>query len=140
MLSFLKQLGIDIVKGAAGLAGLLPLFQKVVPAGVAAVVTTASTDLSEIAGIIVSIEAAGATLTPNMTGAQKLAAVTPLVLQAIYKSDLLNGKEIADLTVVTAGAEQIASGVVNILNGLKAQPSSAPVSPTSNPTPSTTGS
>lgn len=119
-LTFLKKIGEDIIKVAGIVTGFEPLALAAMP-GVSGAISTVVGDLQQMASIVVSVEAVGASMTPALTGAQKLQAATPQVAQIILKSGALVGHEVADQALFTNGAEQIASGIANVLNSLKAK-------------------
>jgi len=56
------------------------------------------------------------------TGAEKLAAVKQVVLQALTASEILSGKEIVDQAELDKGITEITNGSVRVLNSIK-QPS-----------------
>lgn len=120
-MTFLKQLGLDIVKGLAIIAGFAPLISAAVP-GSSPVVAVATSDINKLLSIITGVEAVGAAITPNMTGAQKLVAATPQIAQVFLQLESLAGLKQENPTLFTNGAAQVASGLANILNSYKAEP------------------
>ena|SRR5665213_666394 len=123
MMTFLKQLGLDVVNGLMIFEGFGPLLGASVP-GAAPVIATATNDVTKLLSIITGVEAVGASLTPGLTGAQKLTAATPQVAQVFLSLESLAGLEQQDPTLFTTGAEQVASGIANILNSYKPKPAS----------------
>jgi hypothetical protein len=120
-MTFLRKLGIVLLKGvqiATGLAPLAgPLISTVSPgsAGSVAVVTS---DLNQIAAIIAQVEAMGQAL--SLKGTDKLKAAGPLVAQIIVSSSLLVNKKIADPNLFNSGAAKIADGMADVLNSIHA--------------------
>ena len=53
------------------------------------------------------------------TGAEKLAAVKAVVLNALEASELLAGKEIVDRAKLDEGITEITNGAVKVLNAVK---------------------
>ncbi len=56
------------------------------------------------------------------TGAEKLAAVKQVVLNALTASELLSGKQIVDEALLDQGITEITNGAVKILNAVKPTP------------------
>lgn len=114
-MTFLKKLGLILLKGAAFAAGLMPLVAPILGSKVSGIVGTAANDLTLIGSKIVEIEAALA----GKTGAEKFAAARLLVGGIIRTSELVSGKEIADEVVFQKGVDEITQGVVDLLNSIK---------------------
>lgn len=113
-MTFLKKLGAMILKGTAIVAGIAPLISTSDKS--AAIATTISEDLSQIGGVIASVEAVGQAL--SLKGADKLTAAVPQVAQVILQSTLLAGHKIADEALFSSGSKKIADGMADILNSL----------------------
>lgn len=126
-MTFLAALGSLIVRGLQIVLGIAPIVQASAPSASGTVGAIAS-ELQQISSIIIQVEAIGQALTPGLTGAQKLQASTPLVAQILLQSAVLSGHTIADPALFTNGAEQIASGMANVLNSLKANVTTVPMS------------
>jgi hypothetical protein len=116
-MKFLQLLAKIIKEGGIILSGFQPYISQVDPKATP-VLVKADDVLVKIAGIVADAQVAGEAL--QLTGAQKLTAVTPLVAQAIKDSALLFGHEIQNLDAYTTAAQGIASNVVDLLNSLKA--------------------
>lgn len=125
MLTFLKQLGLDIAKGIEILTGVAPFLTSLQPKA-APIVGTVESDLNQLLAIVVQVEATSATLTTPMAGVDKMNAVAAQLAQIFLKVEGLAGKPQKDPTLFTNGTQQVASGLANILNSFHAQPSGAP--------------
>ena len=75
-------------------------------------------DLTQIGSIIAQVEAMGQAL--SLPGTQKLTAAAPLVAQVVLNSELLIGRKITDEALFTKATQEIASGMADLLNSLKA--------------------
>ena len=113
-MTFLKKLGQLLLKGVALAEGVYPFFQPLLGSKAGQVVATSINDLKLIANQVVTIETALA----GKTGAEKFAALVPLVAQIIRTSELVSGKEIADEAKFQTGVSEVAQGVVDILNSI----------------------
>lgn len=132
MLTFLKQLGIDIAKGVAFVTGIAPFLTSLQPKA-GPVIATATSDINQLLAIITQVEAVGATVTSGggtMTGLQKMNAAAAQIAQIFLQVEGLAGKPQADPTLFANGTQQVASGLANILNSFHAQPALSPTSPT----------
>jgi hypothetical protein len=121
-MTFLKTLGRWIVEGLQVAAGLTPFLQTAAPQ-VVGTVTKIESELSQLASIIVTVEAVGASL--GLPGNDKIRAAGPLVEQLIQQSALMAGQTIADGPKYATACQTIAGGIADLLNSLK-----APVAPT----------
>lgn len=113
-MTFLKKLGQLLLKGTTLAAGVYPLVQPLLGSKAGAAVGTVVNDLNLIAGQVNTIELA----LSGKIGADKFAALLPLVAQIIRTSELVSGKEIADEAKFQAGVGEVAQGVVDILNSI----------------------
>lgn len=115
-MTFLKKLG-TILANVAGIAvGVGPIIQPFLGQGKAAQVEgTVVNDLTQISQIVTMVEAV--VQTPG-SGAQKLAAATPLVLQILKTSQAFAGKKIANEVLAEKGAADIVTGVVEFMNAI----------------------
>jgi hypothetical protein len=120
VLTFLKKAGQDIVQIAGIALGFVPLAQAASPNN-AGLIGKVASELDQLKSLIIQVEAFGAALPAGMDGATKLKVATPMVAQLVLRSDMMLGHEIQDQALFTNGAEQIASGVANVLNSLKAK-------------------
>lgn len=102
------------MKGAALAAGVYPLVQPLLGSKAGQTVGTVVNDLNLIAGQVSTIEVA----LNGKTGAEKFQALLPLVAQIIRTSELVSGKEIADEAKFQQGVQEVAQGVVDILNSI----------------------
>lgn len=117
-MSFLKKLG-TILANAAGIAvGVGPIIQPFLGSGKASQIeATVVNDLTQISQIVTMVESV--VQTPG-SGAQKLAAATPLVLQILKTSQAFSGKKIANEALAEKAAADIVTGVVEFMNAINA--------------------
>lgn len=115
-MTFLKKLGLALAKGlqiAAAVGGVaLPFFGNSKAAQVAGVVES---DFVQAGSIITGVEAV--LQTPG-SGAQKLAAATPLMASFIKSTELVAGKKIANEALFIQGSGKMSDGMADILNSL----------------------
>jgi hypothetical protein len=131
VLTFLKQLGLDIAEGVADVSGIAPFLAKVFPKA-APIVATATSDINQLLAIVAQIESAGATIIASggtMTGAQKMNAVAAQFGQIFLQIEGLAGKPQQDPALFQNGLQQVASGIANIMNSYHAQPAAKPMQP-----------
>lgn len=115
-MSFLKKFGEFILRATEIVVGFAPVAAATFP-GEAGAIQVVSRDLSQIAGVITTVEAIGQTL--GQPGPQKLQAAAPLVAQVILQSSILVDHSIADPGLFQKGAQKIADGMADVLNSLK---------------------
>lgn len=136
--SFLKQAGLDILKGVQIFEGIVPLAAPVIAAagGTAVVAKLDSVDamVQEAASIEQSFAAAFGPNNP--TGVAKLAALIPQIQQIVAQSQTLVGKEVADPALFTKAMQEYAQATVDFANSLKgnaatANPAKLPALPAS---------
>lgn len=121
--SILKKIGTVIVDGAAigseimGFPFVSQLLTGLNPK-ISGTVTTVTSDLNTIAGIITTAEAMFPSVAGAKTGSQKLAAVTPVVQNALqaWATSNLPGKKSKDPALFTKAAGEISQGMVDLLN------------------------
>jgi acyl-CoA hydrolase len=116
MLSFLKKAGQILAKGTQIILGFGPLVSSLVPQ-VAGTVAVVSKSLSEIAAIVVQVEAMGVAL--GLSGAEKLEAATAAAVNIVLQSSMMVGRTIANPVLFREGVKGIVDGVVKVLNSLK---------------------
>lgn len=118
-MSFLKKLGLAIVKGVGVVSGLWPYIAPQIPQGSGIRVFDS---ILAVGDIVVKTEAIFAAVSSPeaKTGAEKLTAATPLVAQVIRQSELIAGKEIVNEDLFLEGCKDITSGVAKALNSRKA--------------------
>lgn len=114
-MKFLSKLGQIILKGVEIYAGFAPIAQASFPSASGAIATV-SKDLSEIADIIVQVEAVGQAL--QLPGDKKLLAAVPSVTQIVLQSSMLANHKISDPVLFKAGCTKIADGMADVLNSL----------------------
>ena len=114
-MTFLKKLGQLLATLSAVAAGVYPLVQPLLGSGKAKEITgTAVNDLTQIASLVVQIE----TALQGKPGAEKLAALIPLVANVVKTSEVVSGKKIANEDLFTKGVQELAQGAVDVLNSL----------------------
>lgn len=118
MTTFLSRLGTFLAKGIAILTGLEPLIAPLFGSkaqAAAGVATKVANDLTSIGQVVVSAEAM---IQGTGTGATKLAAAAPLVVNIVKTSELISGHKIANETLFLQGCTNLTSAVAQILNAL----------------------
>lgn len=113
-LTFLSKLGSIAIKGVSVALGLLPQLASIPGAGPAA--GAVFSELAQIAGVIVHVEAMGQVL--GIKGPDKLKAAIPLVAQVVLASPLFANKKVADLALFNTGVEKLAGGFADVLNSI----------------------
>lgn len=116
-MKFLTKLGQVVLEATKIILGFGPTVSMAIPSAAPAIAATTS-DLSEIAQVIQTIEVAGQAL--SVAGPGKLTATTPLVAQVILQSAVLSGHSIDNPDLFKGGAQKIADGMADVLNSLKA--------------------
>lgn len=116
-MNFLKKLG-QILANAAGIAvGVGPIIQPFLGSGKAAQVEgNVVNDLTQVAQIVTMAEAV---ITTPGSGAQKMAAATPLVLQVLKSSQAFTGKKIKDEALAEKGASEVVQGIVDFMSSIE---------------------
>lgn len=115
---FLTKLGQVLLKVEAQMIGVSPLVKALLPPRGDAIVDQVQSELTQVAQVIVLVEAVGQKL--QLPGAQKLEAAAPLVAKIILQSSALARHEVRDPVLFEAGCTKIASGMADVLNALKA--------------------
>lgn len=115
--TFLSKLGKGLAEGLAIAAGVGPLIAPFLGSKAGADVTTGVNDLTAIGQVVTTAEAL---IQGTGTGAQKLAAASPLVAQIISTSELVAGKKIQNEALFTKACQEITGGVADLLNSLSA--------------------
>lgn len=113
--SFLKKLGTILANGITIAAGIGPIIKPFVGSAVAAGIDTGINDLTQVAQIVTMVEAVNQT--PG-SGADKLKAATPLVLQVLKTSQAFSGKKVADEALAEKGAADVVTGIVEFMNSI----------------------
>jgi hypothetical protein len=115
-MNFLKKLGKILANATAIAVGIGPIIGPFLGAGKAASAeATAVNDLTQISQIVTMVEAV--VQTPG-SGATKLQAATPLVLQILKTSQAFVGKKVADEALAEKGAADIVTGIVEFMNAI----------------------
>lgn len=117
-MTFLKKLGGLLAKGVSIASGIGPLVLAFLGAGRAQEIgERVVDDLAQLSQIAVMAEALNQT--PG-SGAEKLAAATPLALQILRSSQVFAGKKIANEALAEQGASKIISGLADFMNSIHA--------------------
>jgi len=115
-MTFLKKLGQFLAQAVALATGIGPLIEPFLGQGRASQIpSTVVNDLTQIAQVVTSVEAV--VQTPG-SGATKLAAATPLVLQILRSSQAFAGMKIADEALAEKGASGVVQGIVDFMNAI----------------------
>lgn len=114
-MTLLSKIGAEILKGIAIVSGLIPVAEMASPSN-AGVIQVVSQDLTQVANIITSVEAAGQAV--NLPGPQKLQMAAPQVAQVILQSAMLVNHKISNPALFTQGSTKIADGMADVLNSL----------------------
>lgn len=119
-MTFLSKLGGILVQAGAVITGIKPLFPMIKGGDVASKFIDKFTNpFNEIIEAIVMVEAIGQAL--KIKGPDKLKAASPLIANIILKSDMLVGKKIKNQDLFNVSVEQVANGMVGILNSVNEQ-------------------
>lgn len=114
-MTFLKKLGTILAKAGLIAASLAGLAAPLLGSGKASqIVASVSNDLTLIEQQVVTIE----TALQGKPGAEKLAALLPLVKNIIVTSETVLGKKVANEALFEQAVQEIAQGAVDLLNSL----------------------
>lgn len=127
-MSFLKQLGQDIVNAIGKIAPFLPILKMVAPSAAPAI-DKIDSELTQFAGIVANVEAISTALSTPNPGTVKLQQAIPAVGQVIAQSALMVGKSIANQALYDQALQEYAQATVDLLNSLKAQPAAVTLAP-----------
>lgn len=139
--TFLGKLGKALAEGIAVFTGLEPLIAPFFGSNTkaASTVTTVANDLTAVGQVVVQAEAL---IQGSGTGATKLTAATPLVVNIVKTSELVAHKTIQNETLFIQGCTDLTNAVAEILNALSPNsvnttgtPLPAPPAPTAVPAP-----
>lgn len=120
--SFLEKAGKVIAAGVGIAAEVYPLFQPLAtalaPASAKPAIATVGSDISDLSGIIGSVEAVSASLATPLTGAQKAAAAGAQFANIFLNSAALAGKKVANPQAFGTAMVAIASGFADAWNAV----------------------
>lgn len=116
-MTFLKKLGQFLAEAVALAVGIGPLINPFLGAKAAHIESTAVNDLTQMGSIIAMVEAVNQT--PG-SGADKLKAATPLILQVLRTSQAFSGKHVENEALAEEGASDIAQGIAKFMNSIHA--------------------
>ena len=119
--SFLKQFGLDVMKGVQIFMGIEPIAAQTLQA-VNPTVAGKLDSFEQFAAQAMTIESgfAAAFGPSNKTGAAKLAALVPQIQQIVLSSQFLTGKKIGDTALFTKAMQEYAQATADLLNSLQA--------------------
>lgn len=112
-MGFLKKLGSVLAKVGAIVVGINPFIPDQYKDEAALVVDK----MSQLHSLIIQVEAMGAAL--NLTGQQKLEAITASATALFLQSATLAGHEVADKAMFIEAVRETVSAQVKMLNALK---------------------
>lgn len=115
-MTFLKKLGQFLAQAVSLATGIGPLIQPFLGSGRASEIPgQVVNDLTQVAQIVTQVEAV---YQAPGSGAAKLAAATPLVLQILRSSQAFAGKQISDPALAEKGAQEVVQGIVDFMNAI----------------------
>lgn len=113
-MNFFKKIA-DALGKVLQIAGVASGLLQFLPQKQAAIAGTAVNDLTSVGSVLLMIQ----TALSNATGADKLKAALPLVVNIVKTSELVGQHQIADEARFTLGAQEILQGVYDVMNALK---------------------
>lgn len=114
-MSFLKKIGSILGKATQIALGFGPVIQQFAPQ-TSPVVREVTSDLQQLAQIIVNVEAIGQAL--EIAGPDKARAAAPLIAQVILQSSVMAHRKIHDPALFQKGCAELGGAVADILNAL----------------------
>lgn len=114
-MTFLKKIGQILMRAGQIAIGFSPIIQQLYPQS-AGVINKISSELELFSQLAVTVEAIG--VASQLTGPQKLSALTPLIAQAILQSDMMIKHKINDPALFNKAAQEFAQATVDLLNSL----------------------
>lgn len=117
-MGWLKRVGQIALQVTTGLQVFGPMIKTYTPDHIDRVIDIATTDAEEFQKIIVQMETIGLAL--NLTGEQKLQAITAAAGQIVLHSAIMANKEVEDPELFKTGIQNITTGYVQVLNACKA--------------------
>lgn len=119
-MAWLKKVGLILGKVTELVLGFGPIITALTPTKKDDELMAKLADpLSQVAGIVIQIEAMANVFETPLPGTDKLKMATPMVAQILLSSAIMADQEIANPTLFKQGCSSIASGVVDVLNSLK---------------------
>jgi hypothetical protein len=119
-ISFLKQFGLDVLKGVQIFEGIEPIASAAVSA-ISPTVGAKLDSIDSMAGAALTVESSfAAAFGPNnQTGPAKFAALVPQIQQIVTASQFMIGKQVADPALFTKAMQEYAQATADCLNSLK---------------------
>lgn len=124
MPTWLKKFGQIVIEGITIAAGVAPLFAVAKPSA-AGTANQIASDLQQLLGVIQQTEVIGQTA--GMTGAQKLAAASPIVRQQVLVFLQQAGFSVQDqnrFLAATTGLTSVLADLLNSIDAVKTAPAS----------------
>jgi hypothetical protein len=119
-MTWLKKVGTILLKVTEIVVGFGPVITALTPTKKDdQVVAVVSDTLTQVAGIVTTVEAMAGALSQPLPGTEKLKMATPLVAQIVLQSSIMVKHEIANPALFQQGCASIASGMADVLNSLK---------------------
>lgn len=121
--SFLKQFGLDVLKGVQILEGIAPVAVTAAQAAGAISTTTAGKvdTMTQMLAAALDVEQSFASAfgPTNPTGAAKFAALVPKVQQIVLDGETIAGKQVGDPALFTKAMQEYTQASVDLANSLK---------------------
>lgn len=124
--SWLKKIGqgvavaADVVAKVEGLGPIIdPLLRGILPKSAQPLLSEGEDYLTKVGSVITTVEAVTTSMGTAVSGADKLRAATPLVMQVVKGSELLLGKKITNQAGFEKACAGIASSMADLLNSLE---------------------
>jgi len=120
--SFLKQFGLDVLKGIQIFEGIEPAASAALSASGSTAVATKLDSLDAMVGAGLNTEAifAAAFGPDNNGGVAKLQALIPQIQQVVANSEFMVGKKVADTALFSKAMTEYAQATVDLANSLHA--------------------
>lgn len=115
-MTFLKKLGMVVLKIIGIATGVMPLIAGALPQKDQAIAASVTDKLNQGLGVIVTAEQMFSAAGAVKSGSAKLTAATPFIAQLIQNTDLLIGKKPQDEAKFEAAATALTSALADILN------------------------
>lgn len=116
-MTFLKKLGMIVLKIVGIVSGELPLLQSVLPAKVGSEVATGMDKLDSALGVVTTAEQMFTAVSQaSGQGSAKLTAATPFIAALLQQTTTLTGKTPKNAALFQSGCASITSGLADVMN------------------------